>query len=74
MNTFLTLTWDLGRGLDLGFFTLRYYSLLFALGFVLGYLIMKRIFKTEGIAIEKLDSLLTYVVVATIVGARLGHV
>ena len=74
MNTFLTLTWDLGRGLDLGFFTLRYYSLLFALGFVLGYLIMKRIFKTEGIAIEKLDTLLTYVVIATIVGARLGHV
>lgn len=74
MNTFLTLTWDLGRGLDLGFFTLRYYSLLFALGFVLGYMIMKRIFKTEGIAIEKLDTLLTYVVIATIIGARLGHV
>ena len=70
----LTITWDMGRGLDLGFFTLRYYSLLFAAGFVLGYMLMKRIFKKEGIPIEKLDTLLTYVVVATILGARLGHV
>ncbi len=70
----LTITWDMGRGLDLGFFTLRYYSLLFAAGFVLGYLLMKRIFRKEGIPLEKLDTLLTYVVVATIVGARLGHV
>lgn len=64
----------MGRGLDLGFFTLRYYSLLFAGGFILGYLLMKRIFTKEGIPIEKLDTLLTYTVIATIVGARLGHV
>lgn len=64
----------MGRGLDLGFFTLRYYSLLFAGGFVLGYFIMKRIFAKEGIHQDKLDSLVTYVVVATVVGARLGHV
>ncbi len=74
MNHFLSITWDLGRGLDLGFFTLRYYSLLFAGGFVLGYFIMKRIFKKEGIPQQKLDTLLTYTVVATIIGARLGHV
>ncbi|WP_421752734.1 prolipoprotein diacylglyceryl transferase [Croceimicrobium sp.] len=74
MDQLLSITWDAGRGIDLGFFTLRYYSLLFALGFVLGYFIMKRIFKREGIPVEKLDTLLTYVVVATIVGARLGHV
>jgi phosphatidylglycerol:prolipoprotein diacylglycerol transferase len=74
MDQLLSITWDLGRGIPLGFFTLRFYSLLFALGFVLGYFYMKRIFKSEGIAIEKLDTLLTYVVVATIVGARLGHV
>ncbi len=74
MDHLLSITWDLGRGLDLGFFTLRYYSLLFAAGFVFGYFIMKRIFKNEGIKQEKLDTLLTYVVIATIVGARLGHV
>lgn len=74
MQTLLTITWDMDRGLDLGFITLRYYSLLFAAGFVLGYFIMKRMFKEAGIGLDKLDTLLTYVVVATIVGARLGHV
>ncbi len=74
MHSLLTITWDMSRGIDLGFLTLRYYSLLFALGFVLGYLLMKRIFIKEGVAVEKLDTLLTYVVIATIVGARLGHV
>ncbi len=74
MHQLLTITWDVGKGIDLGFFTLRFYSLLFAAGFVLGYFIMKRIFAREGVAQEKLDTLVTYVVVATIVGARLGHV
>lgn len=74
MDFLLSITWDMGRGIDLGFFTLRTYSLLFAGGFVLGYFIMKRIFNREGIPIEKLDTLLTYVVIATVVGARLGHV
>lgn len=74
MLQLLTITWDFSKGLDLGIFTLRFYSLLFALGFVLGYLIMKRIYREEGIPQEKLDSLLTYVVLATVIGARLGHV
>jgi len=74
MISLLTITWDMSRGIDFGAFTLRYYSLLFALGFVLGYMIMKRIFDKEGVPQEKLDTLLTYVVVATIIGARLGHV
>lgn len=74
MDFFLSITWDLGRGLDLGFFTIRYYSLLFAAGFVLGYFYMKTVFRKEGIPQEKLDTLLTYMVIATIIGARLGHV
>lgn len=74
MDTLLTITWDFGKGLDLGFFTLRFYSLLFAAGFVLGYFIMKKIFEKDGVPIQKLDTLLTYIVLATIVGARLGHV
>ncbi|MCC5917611.1 MAG: prolipoprotein diacylglyceryl transferase [Cryomorphaceae bacterium] len=73
-HTLLTYTWDFSQGLDIGFFTLRYYSLLFALGFLSGYYIVKRIFEQENIPIQWLDSLLTYVVVATIIGARLGHV
>src|SRR5690606_25614554 len=70
----ITITWNLEYGLDLGFFTLRWYSLLFALGFILGYRWMSKAFQKEGIVREKLDTLLTYTVIATVVGARLGHV
>jgi phosphatidylglycerol:prolipoprotein diacylglycerol transferase len=74
MQTLMTISWDMERGLDLGFLTLRYYSLLFAGGFVLGYFLMKKMFRDAGVTLDKLDTLLTYVVIATIVGARLGHV
>ena len=52
----------------------RWYGLLFALGFVFGYIIMLKIFKKEGIAVRILDQLATYMIIATIIGARLGHV
>ncbi|TNE30530.1 MAG: prolipoprotein diacylglyceryl transferase [Bacteroidetes bacterium] len=70
---YLTIFWDADFGLDIFGFTLRWYSLLFAMGFVLGYQLMIRIYKKEGIDIKLMDSFLTYAVIATIVGARLGH-
>lgn len=57
-----------------GGFEIRYYGLLFATGFVLGYLIMQWIFKKENIPQKELDLLTTVVVIGTIFGARLGHV
>ena len=57
----------------IGSFAIRYYSLMFVIAFVLGLQIMKKIFKREGVSIEKLDSLFIYTVVATLLGARLGH-
>ena len=74
MPHFLTLLWDFPKSIDLGFFELRLYSLLFATGFFLGYRVMLNIFKREQLPQAWLDQLLTYMVVATIVGARLGHV
>ena len=70
----LAITWDPSLGIDLGFFVIRYYSLMFVIAFALGYQIMKRIFIHEKVELEKLDKLLMYVVFATILGARLGHV
>ncbi|MEK6476293.1 prolipoprotein diacylglyceryl transferase [Catalinimonas sp. 4WD22] len=58
---------------DLGFIALRWYSLLFALGFILSYQILSVYFKREGVAQEKLDKLTIYLVLATVIGARLGH-
>jgi phosphatidylglycerol---prolipoprotein diacylglyceryl transferase len=59
--------------IDFGSFEIRYYSLLFALGFVTGYMILTRIFKKLGKKQELLDILTVYMVLSTIVGARLGH-
>lgn len=46
---------------------------MFALSFVIGYIIMAKIFKHEGISIKVLDELSTYMIIFTVVGARLGH-
>jgi phosphatidylglycerol---prolipoprotein diacylglyceryl transferase len=59
--------------LDFGKFEIRYYSLLFALGFILGYFILLKLFKKQGLQVELLDKLTIYMVVSTIIGARLGH-
>lgn len=71
---YLTLTWSVEKGLDLGPVTLRWYSLLFAVGFIIGYRIMKKFMEQENIDQKFLDLMLTYSVIATVIGARLGHV
>jgi phosphatidylglycerol---prolipoprotein diacylglyceryl transferase len=54
--------------------TLRWYGLLFALGFLIGQQILYYIFKKEGKPEKDVDTLTIYMVVATVIGARLGHV
>ena len=54
-------------------FPLKYYGALFASGLLLGYYIVRNIYKKEQLPLENLDSLLVYVIVGTILGARLGH-
>lgn len=59
--------------LRIGSFSLRYYSLLFAGGLVLGYMISSKIFVDEGFKKEDIEKLAFFIFVATILGARLGH-
>lgn len=54
-------------------FPLKYYGLFFVTGLLIAYYIVKRVYEKENIPVEHLDKLLVYVVVGTIVGARLGH-
>ena len=68
------ITWTANPNLFDGFITVRWYGLMFAIGFLVGYEIMSRIFKHEGAPEKWVGSLFFYVVIATIVGARLGHV
>lgn len=70
----MSILWNPSEGIALGDFTLRFYSLGFVIAFTLGWYIMKSIYINENESIEKLDSLFVYTVIATLLGARLGHV
>ena len=59
--------------ISLGSISIRWYSLLFISGFILGWFIFKWFFKREGVPVKLLDPLLYTLLIATIVGARLGH-
>ena len=73
---FLQIVWDpTSNGINIfGFFTIHYYSLMWMFAFILGWFIMKKIYKNENQSNEKLDSLFIYSVVGIMIGARLGHV
>ena len=69
-----SIIWDISPVLlDLGSFQIRYYSILFAIAFIVGYIVVKRIYKKENVPIAELDSLTIYVVLGGLIGARLGH-
>jgi prolipoprotein diacylglyceryl transferase len=59
---------------EVGGYAVRWYGLFFALSFFFGYLILQKMFNKENVPIKLLDELTTYMIVGTIVGARLGHV
>ncbi|MBQ8761407.1 MAG: prolipoprotein diacylglyceryl transferase [Bacteroidales bacterium] len=52
---------------------IAWYGVLWAMVFLVGYYIMKRIYKKENLSDDQLDKLLMYMLIFTIVGARLGH-
>ena len=58
---------------QLGFLTIRWYGLLFALAFILGFRVFEKILMAEKIPMEHLDRIFVTMVISTIVGARVGH-
>lgn len=74
MQSFLSIIWDVNPILvQLGPIAIRYYSLLFIAGFPLGYYLMTKFFKKEGVNLDLLDPFLYISLLGTVVGARLGH-
>ena len=59
---------------ELGPLAVRWYGVLFAGAFLAGYYVMQHMLKREHMPKEWMDSLLIYVMVGTVLGARLGHV
>lgn len=71
----LQFDWNPITGIDIfGNFKLHFYSVMWIVAFLLGFQIMKRIFLKEKVNLDYLDPLFIYTVLATMLGARLGHV
>ncbi|WP_191860670.1 prolipoprotein diacylglyceryl transferase [Hanstruepera ponticola] len=71
----LKFDWNPITGFDIaGNFKLHFYSMMWIVAFLIGWYIMKRIFTKEKVSLEYLDPLFIYTVLATMLGARLGHV
>lgn len=68
------INWDINPEILPGILPVRWYGLLFSLGFFIGTWIMAKIFVNENRPESDADAILIYMVVATIIGARLGHV
>lgn len=68
------ITWTVDPDLfSIGPLTVRWYGLMWALGFLLGYWIESKIYLREKMTQDQMDKLFIYMLVGTVIGARLGH-
>ena len=68
------ITWNVDPVLiHLGSLEIRWYGLLWALGFFVGYFVMRRMYRREKMTDDSMDKLLIYMLVFTVIGARIGH-
>ena len=74
LATLLYYTWDPSKGIEIGPYTLHYYSLIFVLAFGIGYFLFVKMFKIDHESDKNLDTIFTWTLLGTILGARLGHV
>ena len=74
MFDYLFIHWHVNPELfHIGPLSIRWYSLLFVSGFILGWYIFRYFFRREAVPEKLLDPLLYTLLIATVVGARLGH-
>ncbi|GHA72494.1 prolipoprotein diacylglyceryl transferase [Pontibacter akesuensis] len=68
------ITWNVDPEIfSIGPLSIRWYGLLFALGFVIGQRILTKIYVAEGRTEGDVDVITIYMIIGTVVGARLGH-
>ena len=74
MQLFCSVTWSADPVIfDIGFISLRWYALMFIIGFYIGSKLMEVYYKHDGVNPEKVYTLFLYCFIGTIIGARLGH-
>lgn len=57
----------------IGSFGIRWYSMCWAVGLVLGAMLMQKLYKDQKLPEEKVSTLFVYILVSVLIGARLGH-
>lgn len=68
------INWDVRPEIfSIGSFSLLWYGVLSASGFYIGYLILKKYFLQEKVSLLKLDSFAMYLIIGSLLGARIGH-
>ncbi|MBK7129143.1 MAG: prolipoprotein diacylglyceryl transferase [Crocinitomicaceae bacterium] len=70
---FLSINWDMNPSVIPSLNMPRWYGIMWALGFYLGYEVLKRMYKSENLPANWVDKSFMYVLIAGILGARLGH-
>lgn len=66
--------WDISPEIfSLGPISIRWYGLLFASSFIIGFYIMLGIYRKENRSEDDLNDLIWYMILGTVLGARLGH-
>ncbi len=69
------IVWDVDPVIfTLGPMQVRYYGLLFAMGFLVGYYIIRYFFQKEKAPLEDIDKMALYIILGSVLGARLGHI
>lgn len=66
--------WDIDPRIFTGIEFLRWYGFFWAIGMMLGYMVMQKIYRREELPQRDLDKLTTYVALGAIIGARFGHI
>ena len=70
----LFITWDVNPEIfNIGGFGVRYYGLLFEMAFIIGGYVMNKMFLSDGRTEKDVENLTMYMIIGTVVGARLGH-
>lgn len=73
-NSLLSIVWAPSKDVfTLGSFTLHWYGLCWAVGLVLAYFIVYRLYRQQRLPQQAFDPLFVYCLLGILIGARLGH-
>jgi prolipoprotein diacylglyceryl transferase len=68
------ITWNVSPEMfSIGPISVRWYGLLFASAFIFGYKVMQWVYKKENKPVSDVEQLTVYMILGTVIGARLGH-